>query len=54
MFRACGALIKHVVSVALYILPYVVLQVVVDGSEKEIKEVNKLKPFVSQFSVLYQ
>ncbi|XP_062573409.1 serine/threonine-protein kinase ATR-like [Saccostrea cucullata] len=41
VFRACGALIKHVVGVALYILPYVVLEVVVDGSEEDKKEISE-------------
>ena len=41
VFRACGALIKHVVGVALYILPYVVMQVVVGGSPEDINEVSK-------------
>lgn len=40
VFQACGALIKHVVSLALYILPYVVLQVVVGGTQEEIVEVR--------------
>nr|XP_034325117.1 serine/threonine-protein kinase ATR isoform X2 [Crassostrea gigas] len=41
VFQACGALIKHVVSLALYILPYVVLQVVVGGTQEEIVEISE-------------
>nr|XP_022332154.1 serine/threonine-protein kinase ATR-like isoform X2 [Crassostrea virginica] len=41
VFRACGALIKHVVGVALYILPYVVMQVVVGGSPEDINEISE-------------